>query len=89
MVENRSNLSSTLLGFIALLMLINAAILFWIGWGIGKGLRSYYYFGIIVLAGNTFLTLTDEFGVFDLHVLVIAVGLMLLLIITRSQYLTN
>jgi hypothetical protein len=68
-------------------MYLNSALLIWIGWRIGKGLKLYYYFGILVLSGNIFLTLTDEFGVFDLIVLVIAVGLFILLIVTRSKYL--
>ena len=83
------NLSSTMLAIISLLMFINAAVLIWIGWGIGKGYRLYYYFGLLVLAGNIFLTLTDEFGVFDLITLILAVGLLILLILTRSKYLTN
>lgn len=81
------NMSGTILWVIAVLMYLNSALLIWIGWRIGKGLKLYYYFGILVLSGNIFLTLTDEFGVFDLIVLVIAVGLFILLIVTRSKYL--
>ena len=83
------NLSCKMLGIISMLMFVNAIVLIWIGWGIGKGQRLYYYFGLLVLAGNIFLTLTDEFGVFDLVTLVFAVGLLILLIVTRSKYLTN
>ena len=83
------NLSSMMLAVITLLMFINAAVLIWIGWGIGKGYRLYYYFGLLVLAGNIFLTLTDEFGVYDLITLILAVGLLILLIVTRSKYPTN
>jgi len=89
MRDSGGNLSSTILGIIAALMFINAAILIWIGWGIGKGQRLYYYFGLLVLAGNIFLTLTDEFGFFDLITLIIAASLLILLIVTRSKYLTN
>lgn len=81
------NLSGIMLLVIALLMFVNSAILIWIGWGIGKGRRVYYYFGLLALAGNIFLTLTDEFGLFDLFVLVIAIGLFLLLLSSRSNYL--
>lgn len=83
------NLSSTMLAIIMLLMFFNAAVLIWIGWGIGKGHRLYYYFGLLVLAGNIFLTLTDELGVFNLIALILAVGLLILLIVTRSKHLTN
>ena len=86
---NGENLSSTMLAIMAMLMFVNAAVLIWIGWGIGKGQRRYYYFGLFVLAGNIFLTLTDEFGVFDLVTLVLAVGLLILLLVTRSKYLTH
>jgi len=72
-----------------MLMFVNAIVLIWIGWGIGKGQRLYYYFGLLVLAGNIFLTLSDEFGVFDQVTLILAVGLLILLIVTRSKYLTN
>ena len=89
MSDSRGNLSSTMLGIITMLMFANAIVLIWIGWGIGKGQRLYYYFGLLVLAGNIFLTLTDEFGVFDQVTLILAVGLLILLIVTRSKYLTN
>jgi hypothetical protein len=86
-MNSGGNLSGMMLGIIAVLMFLNSVVLIWIGWGIGKGLKLYYYFGLLVLAGNIFLTLTDEFGIFDLIVLVIAVGLFILLIVTRSKYL--
>jgi hypothetical protein len=87
--EEGGNLSSTMLGIMAMLMFVNAAVLIWIGWGIGKGQRLFYYFGLLVLAGNIFLTLTDEFGIFDLVTLIINASLLALLIVTRSKYLTN
>ena len=89
MSSGEGNLSGATFWIIAVLMFINAIVLTWIGWGIGKGHRLYYYFGLLVLAGNIFLTLTDEFGVFDLITLILAVGLLMLLIVTRSKYLTN
>jgi hypothetical protein len=82
-------ISWTILILIAVLMILNSAILIWISWGIGKGKRWYYYFGLIVLTVNILLTLTDEFGVFDLIVLLIAIGLFILLVATRSNYLRN
>ena len=89
MGESGGNLSSVMLGTILVLMFVNALILLWIGWGIGKGQRLYYYFGVLVLAGNIFLTLTDEFGIFDLAVLALTIGLLIMLILTRSRYLSN
>jgi len=83
------NISGTILILIAVLMFLNSAVLIWISWGIGKGKRWYYYFGMIVLAVNIFLTLTDDFGVFDLIVLLIAIVLFILLVVTRSNYSHN
>lgn len=89
MSVSSGNLSSTMLGIITILMFFNAALLIWFGWRTGKGQKLYYYFGVLVLAGNIILTLTDEFGIFDLIVLILVIGLMVLLIFTRSMYLTN
>lgn len=88
MVDSGGYFSGTMV-IAAILMFINSAVLIWIGWGIGKGKKLYYYFGLLALAGNIFLTLTDEFGLLDLFVLVIAVVLFVLLIFTRSKYLHN
>ena len=74
---------------IAILMFVNALLLIWIGWRIGRGNKLYYYFGILILAGNIFLTFTDEFGTFDLVTLIINVTLLVLLIATRAKYLEN
>lgn len=83
------NVSRPMMIIIVVLMFINAAVLIWISWGIGRSQRWYYYFGLLALAGNIFLTLTDEFGLFDLIVLFIAIALFILLIVTRSNYLNN
>jgi len=71
------------------LMFVNALLLIWIAWGIGTGNKLYYFFGILVLAGNIFLTFTDEFGLFDLLTLIVNIILLVLLIVTRSKYLTD
>ena len=71
---------------IAILMIVNAAVMIFIGWGIGKQLRHFYYLGLIVLAGNIFLTITDEFGWFDLLVLIIYVLLFVLLLASNAHY---
>ena len=71
---------------IALLMFVNSAVLIWIGWGIGKGLKIYFYLAILVLAGNIILTLTDEFGLIDLITLIVNIGLLVLLLVTRAKF---
>ncbi len=42
-----------------------------------------------MLAGNIFLTFTDEFGLFDLLTLIINAVLLVLLIVGHSKFLEN
>jgi len=84
-----SSVPAAIFWIIAILMFVNALLLIWIGWGIGKGNYLYYYFGLLMLAGNIFLTFTDEFGFFDLMTLIINIALLALLIATRAKYLEN
>jgi len=71
---------------IAILMAGNAGAMLLAGWGIGKRQKWFYYLGIAVLAVNIVLTVTDEFGLFDLITLLIDVILLVLLLATRSRY---
>jgi hypothetical protein len=86
--EVSSNVPIEVLWIVAILMFVNAFLLFWVGWGIARGNSVYYYFGILLLAGNIFLTFTDEFGLFDILTLIIDVILLVLLIAGRSKFLT-
>lgn len=72
---------------IILLMFVNSLVLAWTGYKLRRGSKVYYYFGMLVLAGNILLTFTDEFGTFDLITLIIDAGLFILLLVTRSKYL--
>ena len=74
---------------IAGLMFVNGAVLIWIGWGLREARRFYFYLALLVLAGNILLTITDEFGIFDLVTLIIAISLLILLLVTRSKYLAT
>lgn len=71
---------------VSILMLGNVGAMLIAGIGIGRQNRSLYYFGILVLLINIILTITDEFGVFDLITLMLDVFLLGLLIATRSHY---
>lgn len=73
---------------IAGLMFVNGAVLLWIGWGIREASKFYFFLALLVLVGNIILTITDEFGIFDLIMLVIAISLFILLLLTRSEYLS-
>lgn len=72
---------------IAGLMFVNSTVLIWIGWKLKEARRFYFYLALLVLAGNILLTVTDEFGIFDLVTLIIAISLLILLLVTRSKYL--
>ena len=62
-----------------ILMVINAAILYWLGWGIARR-RVFFYFGIGYLLLNILLTITDQFGLLDLLTMLIDIVLVILLI---------
>ena len=68
-------------------MFINALLFIWVAWGIGRGNRLYFYFGLLLLAGNILLTFTDEFGTLDLITLVINILLLVLLIVGHRNFL--
>lgn len=72
---------------VAVLMLGNAGAFLMAGIVIGKPNRLFYFFGVMVLAINIILTVTDQFGVLDLITLVIDMVILGLLIATRSYYL--
>lgn len=72
---------------VGLLMFGNAGAFLFLGWGIGRQNKIFFYLGILVLVVNILLTVTDEFGAFDLITLIIDLVLLVLLIITRSRYL--
>jgi hypothetical protein len=78
--------SSNAAWIIASLMFANACVLIWIGWRLKEGAKRTYMLGIAVLATNILLTLTDEFGFFDLVTLLIDITLVLLLIVDHSTY---
>ena len=72
---------------LAVLMFGNASAMFLSGWGLAKQKKGFFYLAIAVLAGNILLSVTDEFGLFDLIVLLIDLVLLVLVIATRARYL--
>ena len=51
---------------VACLMVANAGMLLLIGWGLGTRQRRIFYMALAVLVVNVALTLTDDFGLYDL-----------------------
>ena len=72
---------------IGFLMLGNVGAMALSGFLIGKPRKLFYYFGVFVLVINIILTVTDQFGIFDLLTLLLDLVLLALLISLRQQYL--
>lgn len=71
---------------VSILMFANACVMFWIGRDIRKQNKQFYYLAIVVLTITIVLTVIDEFGIFDFITLIIHLGLLGLLITTRTRY---
>lgn len=74
---------------LAVLMVINAALLFWLGWGIGKRSRTAYLLALAYLAANLVLSISDDFGLSDLFGLALTLAPFVLLLATRNHYLRS
>jgi hypothetical protein len=71
---------------IAMMMFGNAGAMAFSGWGIGKARKSSYYLAVAVLIVNIILTVTDQFGIFDLITLIIDLVLLGTLCTVRKRY---
>ncbi len=73
---------------IAAMMILYAGALVWIAWRLGtRQRRRSYYFAIATVIVTLILTITDQFGFWDLIVLILNLVLLALLIATRRRYL--
>jgi hypothetical protein len=71
---------------VAALAFANAAVLLWIGWSLAKRQRRIYYLSLAMIAVNAVLCVTDDIGLIDLLFLCLNLGLLVLLVATRSHY---
>lgn len=69
------------------LMFGNAGAMLLSGWGLDQEKKGFFYLAVAILAVNIVLSVTDDFGLFDLTVLLIDLVLLALLIATRTRYL--
>jgi len=83
---SNSAAGSASMWIVAILMFANACVMLWVGGGLGKQQRRFYYLALVVLAVNIILTVTDQFGLFDLIILVFDAVLFALLVATRAGY---
>jgi hypothetical protein len=71
------------------LMFVNALAMLSLAWGIGRRQRAYCYSALAVILVNILLSVTDEFGLYDLIILLLNLAILLLLFAGRSQYLPS
>ena len=68
------------------LMFANALVMVWLGWGIGRQSRRFLFLAVAYLVFTIILTITDQFGIWDLLMLISNMGLLGLLLATRGRY---
>ena len=67
------------------LMLINASIFMGFGFLIRKGKTRVFFMGILYVAVNVVLSITDQFGWFDFLIMLLNLVLLDLMFITRQR----
>jgi hypothetical protein len=70
---------------IALMMLANAAVMFWLGVLIVSGRAQIFFLAILYVALNAVLSITDQFGWIDFLVLLLNLCLLGMLFVTRHR----
>jgi hypothetical protein len=68
------------------LMFINALLLLWVAWGLGRGSHALYWLGLAQVAVNLILAVTDQVGVWDLTVLLLNAVTLALLFSQRRAF---
>jgi hypothetical protein len=81
-----SALTSTAAAVVALLMVMNAAVMGWLAGRLGRGTTRVFSLAVAILAVNIILTITDEFGLADFAMLVLELATMLVLLAMRDWY---
>lgn len=74
---------------IALLMLCNTAVIVWLGQRLLHQSKPFYYLALAYLFVNILLTITDDFGIADLVYLLYAVGLFVLLLLSKRRLVSS
>jgi hypothetical protein len=67
------------------LMLANAAVMFWLGMKIVGAQTRIFFFAILYMALNVVLSITDQFGWYDLGVLLLNLIILGSLFVTRRR----
>jgi len=86
-LANHSSAGWLTLLIVAALLFVNCGAMLIAAWGIGRRWRPFYYFALLLLAGNIILTFTDQFGWFDFITLLLDCALLGILILQRKAFL--
>jgi lysylphosphatidylglycerol synthetase-like protein (DUF2156 family) len=78
---------SLLKWIITLLMFGNAATAVWLGQGLQKQRKPFYYLALGYLAVNIVLTITDDFGIADLTYLLFMGALFITLLRSKEKFI--
>ena len=78
--------SFQILIIVALIYIANAVLMFVAGWGLGKA-AIFYFFGVLLLVMNIFLSATDEFGLADLLTMMLDLVLFIILVVKRRDFI--
>jgi hypothetical protein len=68
------------------LMFINALLLLWVAWGLGRGSHTLYWLGLAQVGVNLILAVTDQVGIWDLIVLLLSAITLALLFTQRRHF---
>jgi hypothetical protein len=68
-------------------MLINGTLFFGFALNVIKKVKAIYYLSIFYISLNLILTLTDQFGFFDLIVLIVNALTLIFLYLSRKHFL--
>jgi len=76
---------STLRWIITIMMIANAAVMFWFGVVIVNGQKRIFFLAFLYIALNVVLSITDQFGWVDTLILSLNLILLGLLFVTRQR----
>jgi hypothetical protein len=72
---------------VAILMFGNAAAMAWFAWALGRRRALWYWAAVALVVANILLSVTDQFGLLDMLVLLVDAVLLILLLAARARFL--
>ena len=82
---NEPNMLTTM-WTIGVLMLLNTAAMIWVGLGLGRRERRFFWGAVALVVVNLVLSITDQMGALDWFALALSAGMLGLLLATRRLY---